>query len=539
MAVKAVNDTAGYNGLVPTLLVFGAFPRITATDSSTPSTMQRAAAIKAAMAETAKLHAARQVKDALRQRNGPQISQIHNAPIGSQVLVWRIHQKKWTGPFKLIAITDETCTIEMPSGPTNFRSTVVKPYLENNSSESNEAIILSDSEQQEVTSSENIPAERTSKIYPSHIRQPPARYRESNTQFADITLYLYDTNLSPIPNFKASRLKELNGLLDRGVFEIVDKNCIPKNARLFGSRFVDTVKNQGTEKAFEKSCLVVQAYNDNVKKTLLTQSPTIQRSSQRLALSLFVTLPDVNIYLRDISQAYTQSKSSLARDFFIRAPEEMGLPSNMVLEVVLPLYGIPEAGTHWFYTYQKHHIDKLNMKLSTFDPCLLFNENQSAIIGLQTDDSLIVATPSFMEIEEQKLTEANLLSKPIKKLGVDHPLEFNGFMITLNKSNNICITQKKQLEKIKLLGKDFTNEEYIAQRARGAYIATVSQPEASFCLSYAAQITNPTYDDAQFLNRCLKWQLQGRGLNFVKLDQQSLRLITFTDSSFANNRDNY
>ncbi|KAI0990806.1 hypothetical protein K3495_g17381 [Podosphaera aphanis] len=50
MAVKAVNDTAGYNGLVPTLLVFGAFPRITATDSPTPSTMQRAAAIKAAMA---------------------------------------------------------------------------------------------------------------------------------------------------------------------------------------------------------------------------------------------------------------------------------------------------------------------------------------------------------------------------------------------------------------------------------------------------------------------------------------------------------
>ncbi|KAI0993306.1 hypothetical protein K3495_g14878, partial [Podosphaera aphanis] len=326
-------------------------------------------------------------------------------------------------------------------------------------------------------------------------------------------------------------------LLDRGVFEIVDKNCIPKNARLFGSRFVDTVKNQGTEKAFEKSRLV-QAYNDNVKKTLLTQSPTIQRSSQRLALSFFVTLPDVNIYLRDISQAYTQSKSSLARDFFIRAPEEMGLTSNMVLKVVLPLYGIPEAGTHWFYTYQKHHIDMLNMKLSTFDPCLLFNENQSAIIGLQTDDSLIVATPSFMEIEEQKLIEANLLSKPIEKLGVDHPLEFNGFMITLNKSNNICITQKKQLEKIKLLGKDFTNEEYIAQRARGAYIATVSQPEASFCLSYAAQITNPTYDDAQFLNRCLKWQLQGRGLNFVKLDQQSLPLITFTDSSFANNRDN-
>lgn len=33
MAIKAVNDTAGPNGIVPTLLVFGAFPRITGTDS--------------------------------------------------------------------------------------------------------------------------------------------------------------------------------------------------------------------------------------------------------------------------------------------------------------------------------------------------------------------------------------------------------------------------------------------------------------------------------------------------------------------------
>ncbi|KAI1005436.1 hypothetical protein K3495_g2776 [Podosphaera aphanis] len=131
--------------------------------------MQRAVAIKAAMAETAKLHAARQVKDALSRRNGPQIWQIHNAPIGLQALVWQIHLKKWTGPFKLLAITDDTCSIEMPSGPTNFRSTVVKPYSENNYSELDETIILSDSEQQEVTSSENIPTEQISKTYPFHI----------------------------------------------------------------------------------------------------------------------------------------------------------------------------------------------------------------------------------------------------------------------------------------------------------------------------------------------------------------------------------
>ncbi len=56
---------------------------------------------------------------------------------------------------------------------------------------------------------------------------------------------------------------------------------------------------------------------------------------------------------------------------------------------------------------------------------------------------------------------------------------------------------------------------YVAQRARGAYIATVSQPQAAFALSYAAQIIEPIYEDAQYLNRCLSWQLEGRSLTFV------------------------
>ena len=41
MAVKAVNDTAGPNGLVPTLLVFGAYPRITKDSPPAPSQQER------------------------------------------------------------------------------------------------------------------------------------------------------------------------------------------------------------------------------------------------------------------------------------------------------------------------------------------------------------------------------------------------------------------------------------------------------------------------------------------------------------------
>jgi hypothetical protein len=59
MAVKAINDTAGPNGLVPTLLVFGTYPRLSPSSPPFPSITARAAAVRKAMAEVRKLKAER------------------------------------------------------------------------------------------------------------------------------------------------------------------------------------------------------------------------------------------------------------------------------------------------------------------------------------------------------------------------------------------------------------------------------------------------------------------------------------------------
>ena len=45
MAVKAINDMAGPNSLVPTLLVFRAYPRITSADLPALSIIKRSKAI--------------------------------------------------------------------------------------------------------------------------------------------------------------------------------------------------------------------------------------------------------------------------------------------------------------------------------------------------------------------------------------------------------------------------------------------------------------------------------------------------------------
>ena len=65
MAVKAINKTAGPNGLVPTLLVYGAYPRISKLDPPAPSVIERAAVIRKAIAKIVKLRAKQTVNNAL------------------------------------------------------------------------------------------------------------------------------------------------------------------------------------------------------------------------------------------------------------------------------------------------------------------------------------------------------------------------------------------------------------------------------------------------------------------------------------------
>ena len=55
MAFKAINDSTGPNSLIPTLLVFKVYPRMTESDAPLPIVIQRAIAFKKAMEEVKKI----------------------------------------------------------------------------------------------------------------------------------------------------------------------------------------------------------------------------------------------------------------------------------------------------------------------------------------------------------------------------------------------------------------------------------------------------------------------------------------------------
>ncbi len=570
MIVKAINDTIDSDDLVLILLIFEAYFRMHVMNLSISSIIQRAMTIEKAMIEIRKFRAEHQIVDALNTRNDSIIISIHDLLLNSDVLIWRdnLNQRdKWIESFKLLDIEDETCKIVLSSESIDFRSTVIKSFLIEsiNNVESTEDV-QSISEDVQSTDSNSfaitrlIQAKRLSLRYQKladiivFFQDEDSHSNQFEDLFISISTFIFEN----------SRRKEINDLLKRRVFELIIIENVSRDVRIFNFRFVDEIKHSSTSDAYEKFKLVIQAYNDQDKTLIFTQSFIIQRMSQRIILTL-TAITKHDLYLRDITQTYVQSKILLNRAFFIRSSSELDLSKNSILRVVKSLYDVFETETHWFNTYQKHHMNNLMMIESTFDSCLLhiveFINQNFDIVRLQTDDTLILANDDFVTLEENELIRARLTFKKREKLISITLIKFNDDLITLienvesNDNNFLLLIQSKQFDQIRLIDvktsidlkssreeikKMITSkDQYVAQRAKEVYIVIVSQSETSFDFFFDAQIINSKEKDAKRLNQRLQWQLNNliRELHFVSLNRNQLRLMIFTDVVFVNTFD--
>ena len=129
-AVKAVNDTAGPDGLIPTLLVYGAYPRLSKEDKPTPSNTARARAIERAMDDVRRSNAKIAITEAIRTTRGPDVAAVLGLPLNAKVLVWREKPKSWTGPWRIVAREGYICKIDFDGRIIDMRITSVKPYKE-------------------------------------------------------------------------------------------------------------------------------------------------------------------------------------------------------------------------------------------------------------------------------------------------------------------------------------------------------------------------------------------------------------------------
>ena len=193
----------------------------------------------------------------------------------------------------------------------------------------------------------------------------------------------------------------------------------------------------------------------------------------------------------------------------------------------------------------------------TYDFCLLYRHGSFGIVKLQIDDTLMLADEAFAA--EEKNAIKKFLTKSRSCLNPIETIKFNELKIELHFFNEffhayITLRQEMHIGGISFIKQQTTfstnnrdvvkknlntNDQYVAQKIRGAYLTFFCQSKVSFDLSYVAQAINLSADDIISLNKRLKWQMKNkhRNLKYVHFDQHFFQIVMFTDFSFANNRD--
>ena len=198
----------------------------------------------------------------------------------------------------MISIKEKSYIVNLPYGPIIFRSTTVKPYYEkkpDSDKDHNNTIVVEipTAESQSLQLDQPVirPVEQAQSIIQPAKR--PCR-RPCKNPLLNLTAYLQNDKPAL---YTALCQSEINRLLEKGIFEIVDSTKLSDSIQIFKSRFIDKIKNKGTDKAFKKSRLVIQVYNNQKKNIILTQSLIIQRISQCLILYIAAMLADNEKYL--------------------------------------------------------------------------------------------------------------------------------------------------------------------------------------------------------------------------------------------------
>ena len=232
------------------------------------------------------------------------------------------------------------------------------------------------------------------------------------------------------------------------------------------------------------------------------------------------------------------------RPILVNPPAELQLSTAKLLRIEKPLYGLRESGVHWFLTYRRHHMDRLKMKSTAHDLCLLYTPNlfsdttrPRAMTCLQTDVTISLCNTEFENVERHH--SKRFISKPAQTLKEEKRVKFNGVDIQLS-NHNIIIDANDHQQKLKKIRVETPSiDEFVSERSRGAYIAALCCPDLCFSFAYAAQCTKPSPSDARALNKVIGKCIESKNLHlqFVPLEISSLHIATFIDASFARNAD--
>ena len=177
------------------------------------------------------------------------------------------------------------------------------------------------------------------------------------------------------------------------------------------------------------------------------------------------------------------------------------------------------------------------MEQSTGDLSLFFKtigQNLIGISGSYVDDLLRSGTKEF---SQSSTLDTN--KKFDTKDQSTNNIKFTGLRIN-GENETKSISQSEYISNLKLLPKSTSFETFRSIRAKLNWIAN-SRPDISCAVSMASAVTERNFSESKIkeLNSVIRHLRNTRDLklNFPHLDQESLKLVVYSDASFANNED--
>lgn len=502
-SIKALNDTAGTKGLVPSLLVYGTIPSLGNTGADLPDQEDRFTALAAARKEAACITAEKRIRLALKSNIPP--SAKYTLHPGQKVMVYSEKMKKWISNIRVVQLSSKQVWV-------NYNNRVIK-------------------------------VSRTQVL--------PQPLGEGNNGISSLLKRLYPLNSMPHPNilltevlqpnderceseaFDLAKAKEIIGLLEKGAFRVVLREDIGEDANILGGRFVLTIKHKDTENELFKARFVVQGHLDREKELLVHASTTASQQAIRLLVSL-ATIFGFKLWSQDMTLAYIQGADKILRKIYIKGKPEFQLAPNQLLEILRPLYGLADSGDYWHATFLKHLKKDLGMHSTACDLSLFFKQLSGTLHGIvatHVDDTLSAGDKKFEQ--DTRITARRFDAKPREY----ETLNFAGVSIETQQNGSRLMHQAQYAAKIELLDKNCDYEIFRSRRHELAWI-THTRPDVAAEAAILAQVTIESFSPNHItqLNRAIKRVKKEPKLGLLvhQLDVNSLYIIAHADSSFAN-----
>jgi transposase InsO family protein len=618
-ATKGYNDTQGPDGLVPTLLVYGSFPKLPYPSSheAAQPLEKRMAALATAREEYERIVTAAVLARATKPNTKTPAMRFDFRP-GDKVLVWRKRPQRWNGPYRCAWDDGVHIHVQEQRDITPYARECVRGYapgLERFVSEASDEETPARGQAEagaELDGAMQEPAERAAKsssqprdadfgaedavhdsaegdfrgrenlsvpngqdqraranLETARTAAPPAAAQTASgesanaapdsgptakfpqspvlglTEIRGLDVFASEVVTKKHPrwgDFTEARQAEVTGLERNRTYDEV-RVPVDKRAglRIFPSRFVDTIKNVGTPEEALKSRIVVQATaaRDPDKGEIFTFSPTARRESFRTVVALAATL-HLQLYTRDVSQAYVSSDTTLSRTVFVIPPKALRRDHTTLWRLRKGLYGLPESGLLWYEKYRSYHTSQLRMNVDAADPCLYSRHTHDGridgMIVTQVDDSLQAGRESFMADEMRE--SSTFLSKgrfTVKASGTN----FNGVTI-VSTPTGFNVHQHQYIEQMPVGPCPRNARDFATLRGMASYATANTRPDVVCAVNMLSQVTPAAATEDNFISldeAVLRLKNTPVSLRYEDLDADSMCLYVYGDASFSNNPD--